>query len=78
MIKVVIDTNVIIAALRSKNGFSHMLVFSIGLDPRWQCMISGPLLNEYTEQVINHRAIPGWTRGMRRFFGLPVCGILLV
>ena len=61
MIKVVIDTNVIIAALRSKNGFSHMLVFSIGLDPRWQCMISGPLLNEYTEQVINHRAIPDWT-----------------
>ena len=49
MIKVVIDTNVIIAALRSKNGFSHMLVFSIGLDPRWQCMISGPLLNEYME-----------------------------
>jgi predicted nucleic acid-binding protein len=61
MIKVVIDTNVIIAALRSKNGFSHRLVFSIGLDPRWQCMISGPLLNEYTEQVINHRAIPDWT-----------------
>ena len=63
MIKVVIDTNVIIAALRSKKGFSYRLVFSIGLDPRWQCMISGPLLNEYMEQVINHRVIPGWTHG---------------
>ena len=63
MIRVVIDTNVIIAALRSNKGFAHRLVFSIGLDPRWQCMTSGPLLNEYTEQVINHRAIPGWTHG---------------
>jgi putative PIN family toxin of toxin-antitoxin system len=61
MIKVVIDTNVIIAALRSKNGFSHRLVFSIGLDSRWKPMISGPLLSEYSEQVISQRMVKNWT-----------------
>jgi predicted nucleic acid-binding protein len=49
MIKVIIDTNVIVAALRSKKGFSHRLFFSIGLDSRWKPMISGPLLSEYSE-----------------------------
>jgi hypothetical protein len=37
------------------------LVCSIGLDSRWKPMISGPLLNEYAEQVISQRMVIGWT-----------------
>jgi len=60
MIRVVIDSNVVVAAIRSKVGWSHKLVFSIGVDHRWQACLSGPLLQEYTEQTLSHAHIPGW------------------
>ena len=51
MIRIVIDSNVVVAAIRSNVGWSHKLVFSAGVDPRWQACLSGPLLQEYTEQT---------------------------
>lgn len=46
MFQVVIDTNVLIAALRSRRGASHRLLTLIG-DPRWKMNLSVPLLFEY-------------------------------
>lgn len=60
--RVVIDSNVIVAALRSKLGWSHKLVFSWGLDARWQAQLSSPLLQEYTEQVFAHAHHAGWSK----------------
>jgi putative PIN family toxin of toxin-antitoxin system len=62
MIRVVIDSNVVVTAIRSKVGWSHKLLFSIGIDRRWQPFLSGPLLQEYTEQVFKHSHIPAWSR----------------
>ena len=61
MTQAVIDTNVIIAAMRSRNGCAHKLVYSLGIDLRWQACISGPLLQEYTEQVFSHAHLAGWS-----------------
>ncbi|HWX39613.1 MAG TPA: putative toxin-antitoxin system toxin component, PIN family [Blastocatellia bacterium] len=46
--QVVIDTNVLIAALRSRRGASHRLMMLIG-DGRWQMNLSVPLVLEYEE-----------------------------
>ena len=46
MHQVVIDTNVLIAALRSQRGASYRLMRSLG-DPRWQPNISVTLALEY-------------------------------
>jgi predicted nucleic acid-binding protein len=59
---VIIDSNVIVSAMRSNRGHSYSLVSNIGRDPRWRLSISGPLLQEYTEQVFAHAPIPGWSR----------------
>lgn len=61
MRRVVIDSNVVVAAIRSKLGWSHKLIFSLGLDFRWQACLSEPLLQEYAEQVISHAHLPGWS-----------------
>jgi putative PIN family toxin of toxin-antitoxin system len=46
VIQVVIDTNVLIAALRSRRGASHRLMTLIG-DRRWNLNLSVPLVFEY-------------------------------
>ncbi len=48
MYQVVIDTNVLIAALRSRRGASHRLLNLIG-DGRWQMNLSVPLFLEYED-----------------------------
>ncbi len=48
--KIVIDTNVIVSALRSKNGFSFKLL-SIIDDKRLKIFISVPLLFEYEDAL---------------------------
>ena len=48
VLQVVIDTNVLIAALRSKRGASHRLLRMIG-DERWQLNLSVPLFLEYED-----------------------------
>jgi putative PIN family toxin of toxin-antitoxin system len=51
MYQVVIDTNVLVAALLSNRGASHRLLRLIG-DERWQLNLSVPLVFEY-EQTLN-------------------------
>jgi predicted nucleic acid-binding protein len=46
MYSVVLDTNVLIAGLRSSRGASFRLLSMTG-DPRWQPVISVPLVLEY-------------------------------
>ncbi len=48
MYQVVIDTNVLIAALRSQRGASFLLLSLIG-DRRWQMNLSVPLFLEYED-----------------------------
>lgn len=48
MYQVVLDTNVLIAALRSRRGASHRLLGLIG-DRRWQMNLSVPLFLEYED-----------------------------
>lgn len=50
MFQVVIDTNVLVAALRSKRGASHRLLSLIG-DGRWQMNLSVPLFLEYEDVI---------------------------
>jgi predicted nucleic acid-binding protein len=45
MYQVVIDTNVLVAALRSNRGASHRLLRLVG-DDRWQINLSVPLVLE--------------------------------
>lgn len=48
MFQAVIDTNVLLAALRSKRGASYRLLSLVGND-RWQLNLSVPLLLEYED-----------------------------
>jgi putative PIN family toxin of toxin-antitoxin system len=50
MYQVVIDTNVLVAALLSSRGASHHLVRLIG-DPRWRMNLSVPLVLEYEQTL---------------------------
>ena len=45
---IVVDTNVLIAGLRSKRGWAHRLLLLIG-DGKFDISLSGPLLLEYEE-----------------------------
>lgn len=47
--QLVIDTNVLIAALRSRRGASFKLLSLIGIDERFEINISIPLLLEYED-----------------------------
>ena len=46
MDRVVLDTNVLVSALRSKTGASFKLISLLG-DPRWQPVVSVALILEY-------------------------------
>ncbi|QQS36116.1 MAG: putative toxin-antitoxin system toxin component, PIN family [Ignavibacteriales bacterium] len=48
--KIVIDTNVIVSALKSKNGYSYKLL-SIIDDERFRVFISTPVVLEYEEAL---------------------------
>jgi predicted nucleic acid-binding protein len=52
-IRVVIDTNVLISALRSQRGASAALMSQLGTNPGWQMNLSVALLEEYAE--VDHR-----------------------
>lgn len=49
-LQIVIDTNVVVSALRSDTGASHRLLRAIG-DPRWQMNLSTAMLLEYESAV---------------------------
>ena len=50
-LQIVLDTNVLIAALRSRSGASAALLENLGADARWQMNLSVSLVAEYTEIV---------------------------
>jgi predicted nucleic acid-binding protein len=50
-LQVVIDTNVLVAALRSRHGGSAALLQKLGADPRWQVNLSVSPVAEYIEMV---------------------------
>jgi len=54
-INVVIDTNVLVSALQSKNGVSHQLLLLID-ENLYQPNVSVPLLFEY-EKVLKRRGL---------------------
>lgn len=60
ILEVVIDTNVLIAALRSRRGASFELLRQVG-DPRWRLHCSTALLLEY-EEVSRRQAGELWAR----------------
>lgn len=47
-IQIIVDTNILIAALRSKRGAANLLLERLH-DPRWQVNVSTPLLLEYED-----------------------------
>ena len=48
--RVILDTNVILAALRSQAGASHRLLMTIG-HPQWQSVVTPALMYEYEDVV---------------------------
>ena len=59
-LQIVIDTNVIICALRSRRGPSFRLLSTLG-DRRWQANVSTALLLEYEEKRLDLRGTLGLT-----------------
>jgi putative PIN family toxin of toxin-antitoxin system len=53
--QVVLDTNVVVAALRSRLGASHKLLSLVGISDRFQINLSVPLVLEY-EEVLKRQA----------------------
>jgi len=47
MVRVVLDTNVIVAALKSRNGASFQVLRMLGLEAPFQVSLSVPLVLEY-------------------------------
>jgi putative PIN family toxin of toxin-antitoxin system len=68
MQRVIIDSNILVAAVRSDRGWSHKLISSLGIDPRWQPFVSAPLLQEYAEQIHDPRHTPHWSTAERDDF----------
>jgi putative PIN family toxin of toxin-antitoxin system len=62
MLRVVIDTNVLVSALRSRRGASFRLISLLG-DPRWQPIVSVALILEYEEVAMREArrlGLPDW------------------
>jgi predicted nucleic acid-binding protein len=56
--RVVLDTNVIVAAMRSQAGASHRLLLTIG-HSRWQNVITPALMYEYEDAARRPGNAPG-------------------
>ena len=56
--RVILDTNVIVAALRSQAGASHRLLMTIG-HPRWQSVVTPALMYEYEDVARRPGQVPG-------------------
>ena len=62
MRSVVFDTNVLVAALRSKTGASHRLLLQLADAPKWQPNISTALALQYESVLRRHVAELGLTQ----------------
>jgi predicted nucleic acid-binding protein len=58
--RVILDTNVILAAMRSQNGASYRLLLTIG-HPQWQSVITPAVMYEYEDVARRPNAAPGLT-----------------
>ena len=56
--RVVLDTNVIVAAMRSRVGASHRLLLTMG-HPRWQSVVTPALMYQYEEVARRPGNAPG-------------------
>lgn len=56
--RVILDTNVIVAALRSQTGASHKLLLTLG-HPRWQSVVTPALMLEYEDVSRRSGNAPG-------------------
>jgi len=54
--RVVLDTNVIVSALRSSRGASFRLVSLVGVSPAFEIALSVPLVLEYEAVLVRHAA----------------------
>lgn len=57
-LQIILDTNVLVAAIRSNRGAANFLLEKIR-DPRWQVNVSTPLLLEY-EDVLKRPEMEGF------------------
>jgi predicted nucleic acid-binding protein len=63
VLQVVIDTNVIVSALRSKRGAAHRLITLLG-DERWQANLSVALVLQYEavgRELVLRREFQRWS-----------------
>jgi predicted nucleic acid-binding protein len=56
--RAILDTNVILAAMRSRTGASHRLLLTLG-HPRWQSVITPALMYEYEDVARRPGNAPG-------------------
>ena len=56
--RVILDTNVVLAAMRSQAGASHRLLLTMG-HPRWQSVVTPALMYEYEDVARRPGAAPG-------------------
>ena len=56
--RVILDTNVILAAMRSQTGASYRLFLTIG-HPRWQSLVTPALMYEYEDVARRPGNVPG-------------------
>lgn len=56
--RVILDTNVILAAMRSQTGASYRLLLTIG-HPRWQSVVTPALMYEYEDVARRPGNVPG-------------------
>jgi putative PIN family toxin of toxin-antitoxin system len=72
--KVVLDSNVLVAGLRSNRGASHAILRALAADS-FQVGISVPLIFEYESVLTRPGLVPGLTRNDLRDFVDWVCSV---
>ncbi len=60
--RIILDTNVVLAAMRSRTGASHRLLMMIG-DSRWRSVVTPALMYEYEEVARRPGNTPGLQAG---------------
>ena len=59
--RVVLDTNVLVAGLRSRQGASYRLLTEVGRG-KFEIALSVPLVFEYEDALLRHAAVTGLSR----------------
>ena len=60
-VQVVLDTNVLVAGLRSRQGASYRLLSLVGANSRFEINLSVPLVLEYESVLKRHGTVPALT-----------------